>query len=202
MINPGHLLSLSVIAICIDRFVLDRCLGKGYAFQNENPFKRSLSLGGCVTGVLLCASLCTGLAMDLVLTPTGVDYLLPLVFVISIAAVSLGAEFLFSVMRPFTQIHRMFARTAVLCTILVLPLLAQLFRGFEQQYLLFTKSMILGSTAGITFTIALLLFTGITQAPVFGKKTDSERSISLDLLTGALLLLAFNGISSFHFLPW
>ena len=202
MINPGHLLSLSIIAICIDRFVLDRCLGKGNASRNENPFKRSLSLGGCVTGVLLCASLFTGLAMDLVVTPIGVDYLLSLVFVISIAAISLGAEFLFSVMRPFTQLHRMFARTTVLCTILVLPLLAPLFNEFEQQYLLFKKSMILGCTAGITFTITLLLFSGITQAPVFGKKTDSERSLSLELLTGALLLLAFAGISSFHFLPW
>jgi Na+-translocating ferredoxin:NAD+ oxidoreductase RnfA subunit len=202
MINPGHLLSLSIVAICVDRFVLDRCLGKGIAFQGESSFKRSFSLGGSVTGVLLCSSLVTGLVMDLILTPIGVDYLLPLVFVISIAVISLGAEFLFSAMRPFTQLHRMFARTTVFCTILVLPLIAPFVNEFEQQCLLFKKSMILGTEAGITFTIALLLFTGITQAPVFGKKTDSERSISLDLLTGALLLLAFNGISSFHFLPW
>jgi Na+-translocating ferredoxin:NAD+ oxidoreductase RnfA subunit len=202
MINPGLLLSLSIIAVCIDRFVLDRCLGKGNALHNENPFKRSLSLGGCVTGVLLCASLFTGLAMDLVLTPIGVDYLLPVVFVISITAVSFGAEFLFSAVRPFAQLHRMFARTTAICAILVLPLLAPLFGEFEQQYLLFKKSMVLGGAAGVAFTIALLLFSGITQAPVFGKKKPSERSLSLELLTGALLLLAFAGISSFPILNW
>jgi|WetSurMetagenome_2_1015567.scaffolds.fasta_scaffold199171_2 Na+-translocating ferredoxin:NAD+ oxidoreductase RnfA subunit len=202
MINLGHLLGLSIIAVCVDRFVLDRCLGKGTALPSENPLKRSLSLGGCVTGVLLCASLFTGLAMDMVLTPIGVDYLLPVVFVIGITAVSLGAEFLFSIMRPFAPLHRMFARTTALCAILVLPLLAPLFGTFEQQYLLFRKSMILGGSAGIAFTIALLLFSGITQAPVFDKKERLGPSLSLELLTGALLLLACSGISSFPLFNW
>jgi Na+-translocating ferredoxin:NAD+ oxidoreductase RnfA subunit len=202
MINPGHLLSLSIIAVCVDRFVLDRCLGKGDALPSENPFKRSLSLGGCVTGVLLCACLFTGLAMDIVLTPIGVEYLLPIVFVISITAVSFGAEFLFSAVRPFAPLHRMFARTTALCTILVLPLLTPLFGAFEGQYFLFKKSMIVGGSAGIAFTIALLLFSGITEAPAFDKKKRSEPSFSLELLTGALLLLAFAGISSFTLFNW
>jgi Na+-translocating ferredoxin:NAD+ oxidoreductase RnfA subunit len=202
MINPGHLLGFSIIAVCIDRFVLDRCLGKGNAACSENPFKRSLALGGCVTGVLLCASLFTGLAIDLVLTPIGVHYLLPIVFVISIATASLGAELLFSIIRPFAQLHRMFARTTAHCTILVLPLLAPLFGAIEQQYPIFKKSMVLGGAAGIAFTAALLLFSGITQAPVFGKTKRSERSFPLELLTGALLLLAFAGISSFPLFNW
>jgi Na+-translocating ferredoxin:NAD+ oxidoreductase RnfA subunit len=202
MINSGHLLGLSIIAVCLDRFVLDRCMGKGNTVRSENTFKRSLSLGGCVTGVLLCASLFTGLVMDLFLTPIGVDYLLPLVFVIGIAAVSLCAEFLFSITRQFTQLHRLFARTTAIGTILVIPLLAPLFGAVEQQHPVFKKSMILGGAAGIAFTAALLLYSGITQAPVFGKTKGSERSFSLDLLTGALLLLAFAGVSSFPLFNW
>jgi electron transport complex protein RnfA len=202
MITTGHLLSLSIIAVLIDRFVLDRCLGKGDSFRNENTFKRSLSLGGCVSVVLVCATVLAGLAMDFVLMPLGLDYLLSLVFVVIIAALSLAAEFLFSAIRPFVQLHRLFSRTSALCAILVLPLLAPFFNGFAQQPLPLKKCMILGGTAGIAFTTILLLFSGIMQTPLFGKISHPRQSLSLELVTGALLLLAFAGISSCNLLPW
>lgn len=201
MIDPGHLFALSIVAVIVDRHVLDRCLGRGYAFRNEHPFKRSLVLGACVTGILLLSSFFTGVAMDLVLTPLDAVYLLPLTYIIAIVATALCAELLFSLLRPFAQLHRLFARASVLAAFLVLPVLAPLFGAYEQEYLLYWRSVVLGGISGLAFTLALVLHTGITRMPVF---TDGRRDDSLarELLIGALLLLAFEALSPLPLFAW
>jgi Na+-translocating ferredoxin:NAD+ oxidoreductase RnfA subunit len=202
MINPVHIFSLSIAAALLDRHVLDRCLGKGYSFRGENPFKRSMLLGGSVMCMLLVASLFAGLIMGLVLTPLGADYLLPLVFIFSLAVVALCTEIALSSLRPFTQIHRLVARATALCALLILPLFTSLIGAYEQHSLFVQNSMLLGCVAGAAFTFTHMLFSGIAQTPVFNPRNRRNQPFIRELLIGSLLLLALGGFSSLPFFNW
>jgi len=180
-----------VSAILVNNFVLARFLGICPFLGVSKKTETALGMGMAVIFVMTLASIFTNLIYHLVLVPYGLEFLKIVSFILVIASLVQLVETVLRKISP-SLYHALGIYLPLIttnCAILGLALL-----NIIKQYDL-VHSIVFGLGAGIGFTLALLIMSGIRERLEFADVPKPLRGVPVALIVAGLLSMAFMGFS-------
>jgi len=176
-------------AILVDNFVLSKFLGICPFLGVSKKLETAAGMGGAVVFVMTLASLATAALYQLVLLPLGMEYLQTLGFILVIAALVQFVEIVLKkVFPPLYQALGIYLPLITTnCAVLGAALLA-----VTSNYDV-VKSTVYGFAAGVGFTLALVLFSGVREKIEAADVPDALRGIPAALIAAALVSVSFFG---------
>ena len=189
--NITNLLSLAVGAILVENFVLVRFLGICPFLGVSKKINTALGMGIAVTCIMGLSSMLTYMLHTFVLTPLRLEYLQTLAFILIIASLVQFLElFLQKVMRSLHSALGIYLPLITTnCAVLGVTLI-----GISQQ-LSFLETLVFSVSAGIGFTLAIVLFASIRERLDYADYPAAFEGFPIALISAALLSLAFTGFS-------
>jgi len=187
----GEFFIILVSAILVNNFVLARFLGICPFLGVSKKTETALGMGMAVIFVMTLASIFTNLIYHLVLVPYGLEFLKIVSFILVIASLVQLVETVLRKVRP-SLYHALGIYLPLIttnCAILGLALL-----NIIKQYDL-VHSIVFGLGAGIGFTLALLIMSGIRERLEFADIPKPLRGVPVALIVAGLLSMAFMGFS-------
>lgn len=195
----SELLIISVGAILINNFVLVQFLGICPFLGVSKKVETASGMGFAVVFVMICASALTWLVQEYLLIPFGIEYMQTIAFILVIAVLVQFVEMFLqkSVPSLYNSLGVYLPLITTNCAVLGVAINnITKFGGTEMS---FVKSIVYGGSAGLGFTLAIVLFAGVRErletsdVPVFLK------GMPIVLVTAALLSIAFLGFSGLSF---
>ncbi len=191
------LLLISVGAILTYNFVLVRFLGICPFLGVSKSVDTSLGMGMAVTFVMTLASVMTYLAYVYLLVPFGYEYLQTVVFILIIAALVQFVEMFLQKTSPalYSSLGIYLPLITTNCAVLGVALLNV---SPENNYN-FLESVVFGASAGLGFTLAIVMFAGVRERLSDANIPKPFRGIPIALISASLLAIAFLGFSGLKF---
>lgn len=176
--------------VLVHNFVLQRFLGICPFLGVSKKISSALGMSGAVVFVMTFASAVTWLINHYILAPYGLDrFLRTIVFILVIAALVQLVEILMK--RFFRSLYQALGLYLPLittnCAVLGAALLNIQF-GYG-----FGMAVLFGFSAGLSFTLALILFSGIRQRLEQNDIPACFRGLPIALITAGFISLAFMG---------
>lgn len=213
----GNLLIISIGAILINNFVLSRFLGICPFIGVSKKTETALGMGMAVIFVMGLASAVTWVIWDYFLVPgtSNVFFKIFHFFGSSIQPDKIDLRFLETiafilVIASLVQFVEMFIRKSspplyealgiylplitTNCAVLGVAELNTMTLGYS-----FIEALVHGISAGIGFTIALLMMSGIRERLEFAKVPSRLQGLPIAFIISGLMSLAFLGFSGLHF---
>ena len=187
----GEFFIILVSAILVNNFVLARFLGICAFLVVSKKTETALGMGMAVIFVMTLASIFTNLIYHLVLIPYGLEFLKIVSFILVIASLVQLVETVLRKVSP-SLYHALGIYLPLIttnCAILGLALL-----NIIKHYDLI-RSIVFGLGAGIGFTLALLIMSGIRERLEFADIPKPLRGVPVALIVAGLLSMAFMGFS-------
>jgi electron transport complex protein RnfA len=187
----GEFFIILVSAILVNNFVLARFLGICPFLGVSKKTETALGMGMAVIFVMTLASIFTNLIYHLVLIPFGLEFLKIVSFILVIASLVQLVETVLRKISP-SLYHALGIYLQLIttnCAILGLALL-----NIIKHYDL-VRSIVFGLGAGIGFTLALLIMSGIRERLEFADVPKPLRGVPIALIVAGLLSMAFMGFS-------
>jgi electron transport complex protein RnfA len=187
----GEFFLILVSAILVNNFVLARFLGICPFLGVSKKTETALGMGMAVIFVMTLASIFTNLIYHIILVPYGLDFLEIVSFILVIASLVQLVETVLRKVSP-SLYHALGIYLPLIttnCAILGLALL-----NIIKQYDLM-RSIVFGLGAGIGFTLALLIMSGIRERLEFADIPKPLRGVPVALIVAGLLSMAFMGFS-------
>lgn len=186
-----ELFTIFIGAILVNNFVLARFLGICPFLGQSRNVGMAVGMGMSVIFVLTMASVATNLVYGLILVPLKLEYLVTVSFILVIAALVQLVDIVLQKVLP--ALHRTMGIYLVLittnCAILGLALL-----NVVKNYRLI-ESLVFGLSAGIGFTLALVIMAGIRERLELADIPKPLRGFPITLILAGLLSIAFMGFS-------
>ncbi|KPJ53429.1 electron transporter RnfA [candidate division TA06 bacterium DG_24] len=187
----GELFVIFVAAVLVNNFVLARFLGICPFLGVSKKVETAFGMGMAVIFVMTLASVGTILLYNYVLVPLNLGFLQIVAFILVIASL---VQFVETVLRKtvpalYKALGIYLPLITTNCAILGLALL-NVMKSYN-----FLKSVIFGLGAGIGFTLALLIMSGIRERLEFADVPKSLRGVPIALITASLLSIAFLGFT-------
>ncbi|MCM8784019.1 MAG: electron transport complex subunit RsxA [Candidatus Omnitrophica bacterium] len=188
-------------AIFINNFILTRFLGLCPFIGVSKETKPALSMGLAVTFVMTMASLITWLIYRFVLIPYDLIYLRTISFILVIATFVQLVEIFIRKFSPvlFRAFGIYLPLITTNCAVLGVALLnSEMF--FKEKEILknsFSYSLLQGFSAGIGFTLAILLMSGIRERLELAEIPEPLKNIPIAFIVAGLMSIAFLGFSGF-----
>lgn len=186
-----ELFTIFIGAILVNNFVLARFLGICPFLGQSRNVGMAVGMGMSVIFVLTMASVATNLVYGLILVPLKLEYLVTVSFILVIAALVQLVDIVLQKVLP--ALHRTMGIYLVLittnCAILGLALL-----NVVKNYKLI-ESLVFGLSAGIGFTLALVIMAGIRERLELADIPKPLRGFPITLILAGLLSIAFMGFS-------
>lgn len=176
-------------AILVDNFVLSKFLGICPFLGVSKKLETAAGMGGAVVFVMTLASLATAALYQFVLVPLDMEYLQTLGFILVIAALVQFVEIVLKkTMPPLYQALGIYLPLITTnCAVLGAALLA-----VTNDYDVL-KSTVYGFSAGVGFTLALILFSGVREKIEQADVPDALKGIPSALIAAALVSVSFFG---------
>ena len=186
-----NLLLLAVSAVLVNNFVLSRFLGICPFLGVSKRIETALGMGMAVIFVMTVAGVVTWCLQYFVLVPFGVTYLQTIVFILVIAALVQLVEMVMQKVSPtlYQALGIYLPLITTNCAILGLAVL-NVQKGYE-----FLPMLVFSVSAGIGFTLALVLLAGLRERLEFADVPTPLRGTAIALITAGLLSLAFMGFA-------
>ncbi len=152
-------------------------------------------MGMAVTFVMGIASAVTYLAYTYLLVPNGLEYLQTILFILIIAGLVQFVELFIKKSMPplYNALGIYLPLITTNCAVLSVTLL-----NVEKEYN-FAFSLLYGVTAGLGFTLAIILMAGIRERLDERFIPKAFRGFPTALITAGLMALAFMGFSGLSF---
>lgn len=184
-----ELILLMVNAILIENFVLSKFLGICPFLGVSKKLDTALGMSGAVIFVMTLASAFTWVLNETLLAPLDLQYLQTIGFILVIAALVQFVEIILKKFFPplYKALGIFLPLITTNCAVLGVALL-NLSQGFN-----FGQSVLYGFGAGLGFTLALLLFSGIREKIEASDVPPAFRGIPISLIAAALVSMAFFG---------
>ncbi len=186
-----ELFTIFIGAILVNNFVLGRFLGICPFLGQSKNVSMAVGMGMSVIFVLTLASVTTNLIYGFILVPLGLGYLVTVSFILVIASLVQLVDIVLQKALP--ALHRTMGIYLVLittnCAILGLALL-NVVKNYDVA-----KSLVFGLSAGIGFTLALVIMAGIRERLELADVPESLRGFPITLILAGLLSIAFMGFS-------
>ena len=187
--NLTEIFALSLGAILVENFVLVKFLGICPFLGVSKKTDTALGMGLAVIFVMTIASAVTYLVNKFVLIPLEMEYMQTVAFILVIASLVQFVEMLLMKMVPalYQSLGIFLPLITTNCAVLGAALL-----NVTNNYN-FIQSTIFGLSAGIGFTLAILLFASVRERLVLSDCPKSFEGFPIALITASLLAIAFMG---------
>lgn len=195
----SELLIISVGAILINNFVLVQFLGICPFLGVSKKVETASGMGFAVVFVMICASALTWLVQEYLLIPFGIEYMQTIAFILVIAVLVQFVEMFLqkSVPSLYNSLGVYLPLITTNCAVLGVAINnITKFGGTEMS---FVKSIVYGGSAGLGFTLAIVLFAGVRERLEASDVPEFLKGMPIVLVTAALLSIAFLGFSGLSF---
>lgn len=184
-----ELILLMINAILIENFVLSKFLGICPFLGVSKKLDTALGMSGAVVFVMTLASAFTWLLNHFILLPLNLSYLQTLGFILVIAALVQFVEIVLKKFVPplYKSLGIFLPLITTNCAVLGVALLNL------SKELNFGESVVYGLGAGLGFTLALILFSGIREKIDASDVPPAFQGIPIALIAAALVAMAFFG---------
>ena len=205
-----NLLLISVGVIFINNFVFSRFLGICPYIGVSKQLDSAVGMGAAVTFVMTLASTVTWLIYTYLLAPTSSNvfyhifkmqsfpdlvFLKTIAFILVIASLVQFVEMVIQKTSPalYKSLGIYLPLITTNCAILGVALL-----NLDENYS-FIESIVHGFSAGIGFTLALVLMAGIREKLEMADVPEAVKGIPLAFIVAGLMSIAFLGFSGLEF---
>jgi len=187
----GEFLIILVSAILVNNFVLARFLGICPFLGVSKKTDTALGMGMAVIFVMTLAAIFTNLIYHQVLVPFHLEYLKIVSFILVIASLVQLVETVLRKVSPglYHALGIYLPLITTNCAILGLALL-NIIKDYD-----LVRSIIFGLGAGMGFTLALLIMSGIRERLEFADVPKALRGVPIALIVAGLLSMAFMGFA-------
>jgi electron transport complex protein RnfA len=188
----GSLLSLAILAIFAENFVLVQFLGICPFLGVSKKMDTALGMGLAVTFVMGLASLVTWAVNTFLLVPLGLDsFLQTVAFILVIAALVQFVEMFLKKAMPalYTALGIYLPLITTNCAVLGVALLNTQ-NGYGP-----VMSTAYGVFGGLGFTLAIVLFASVRERLEFAEYPKAFEGFPIALVTAGLLAMSFMGFS-------
>ena len=195
----SELLIISVGAILINNFVLVQFLGICPFLGVSKKVETASGMGFAVVFVMIFASALTWLVQEYLLIPFGIEYMQTIAFILVIAVLVQFVEMFLqkSVPSLYNSLGVYLPLITTNCAVLGVAINnITKFGGTEMS---FVKSIVYGGSAGLGFTLAIVLFAGVRERLETSDVPEFLKGMPIVLVTAALLSIAFLGFSGLSF---
>ena len=188
-----EIIAILLSALLTENFVLVKFYGICPFLGVSKKIDTALGMGMAVTFVMGIASLFTYLANTYLLVPFHLEYLQTILFILIIAGlVQLVEMFIKKSMPPlYNALGIYLPLITTNCAVLSASLL-NVQNGYNLLY-----SVLFGVFAGLGFTLAIVLMSGIRETIDEGAVPESFRGFPIALITAGLMAIGFMGFSGF-----
>ena len=192
------LLIISIGAIFMQNFVLVQFLGICPFLGVSKMVETATGMGFAVIFVMACASAITW-AVQQLLVLCNIEYLQTIAFILVIAVLVQFVEMFLQKSIPslYNSLGIYLPLITTNCAVLGVALVN--ITKFGGTDLSFLKSVVYGTSAGIGFTLAIVLFAGVRERLENSDIPDFLKGMPITLITAGLLSIAFMGFSGLSF---
>ena len=184
-----EIFALSLGAILIENYIFVKFLGICSFLGVSKKMDTAFGMGMAVVFVMTVASAVTYVVNRFILVPLNIGYMQTVAFILVIASLVQFVEMLLMKMMPalYQALGIFLPLITTNCAILGAALLN------ITNDLNFIGSVIYGFSAGIGFTLAIVLFASVRQRLILSDCPKSFEGFPIALITASLLAMAFMG---------
>ncbi|MCK5760945.1 MAG: electron transport complex subunit RsxA [Candidatus Delongbacteria bacterium] len=193
----SHLVVIAVSSIFINNFVLGRFLGICPFIGVSKKLDSAFGMGMAVIFVMTLASTVTFLIQTYILNPYDLQYLRTIAFILVIASLVQFIEMFMKKNMPalYQSLGVFLPLITTNCAVLGVAILNIDATWADGSHYNFIESVWNGFTAGIGFTIALLLMAGIREKLELADVPESMKGLPITFISASLIAMAFLGFS-------
>lgn len=195
----SELLIISVGAILINNFVLVQFLGICPFLGVSKKVETASGMGIAVVFVMICASALTWVVQEYLLVPFGIEYMQTIAFILVIAVLVQFVEMFLQKSIPALYNSLGVYLPLITTNCAVLGVAINNITKFGGTEMSFVKSIVYGGSAGLGFTLAIVLFAGVRERLESSDIPEFLKGMPIVLVTAALLSIAFLGFSGLSF---
>lgn len=195
----SELLIISIGAILINNFVLVQFLGICPFLGVSKKVETASGMGFAVVFVMICASALTWLVQEYLLIPFGIEYMQTIAFILVIAVLVQFVEMFLQKSIPSLYNSLGVYLPLITTNCAVLGVAINNITKFGGTEMSFVKSIVYGGSAGLGFTLAIVLFAGVRERLETSDIPEFLKGMPIVLVTAALLSIAFLGFSGLSF---
>ncbi len=192
------LLIISIGAIFIQNFVLVQFLGICPFLGVSKKVETAVGMGLAVVFVMACASAITWAVQQLLIL-FNIEYLQTIAFILVIAVLVQFVEMFLQKSVPALYNSLGIYLPLITTNCAVLGVAIQNITKFGGAQFSFIKSVVYGATAGLGFTLAIVLFAGVRERLENADIPGFLKGMPITLITAGLLSIAFMGFSGLSF---
>ncbi|HIX76177.1 MAG TPA: RnfABCDGE type electron transport complex subunit A [Candidatus Fusicatenibacter merdavium] len=186
-----ELLIIAIGSAIVNNVVLSQFLGLCPFLGVSKKINTAAGMGGAVIFVLTISSLMTSLIYQLILVPTGMEFLQTIVFILVIAAlVQLVEMFMKKVLPPLYQALGVYLPLITTnCAVLGVAI-----SNVQDGYNV-VEGVVNGFATAVGFTIAIVLMAGLREKMEYNNVPKAFQGMPIVLLTAMLMSIAFTGFA-------
>jgi electron transport complex protein RnfA len=187
----GRLFAIAIAAVLINNVVLKRFLGLCPFLGVSKQLDAATGMGMAVVFVMTMASIVTFGVYHQILVPFGIEYLRTIAFILVIATLVQFVEMVIEKTSPglYRSLGIYLPLITTNCAVLGVAVL-----NVDNSYG-FVETVVHGFSAGVGFTIALLLMAGIRERLDLADIPKSLRGVPIAFIVAGLMAIAFQGFS-------
>ena len=191
--NMKELFVILIGAMFIENFVLSKFLGICPFLGVSQKTSTALGMSGAVVFVMTLSSAATYLVNDLLLKPNDLEYLQTIAFILVIAALVQFVEIVLKKLVP--PLYKALGIYLPLITTNCAVLGSALINVDPERNYSLLEAIFFGFSAGLGFTIALILFSGIRERLETSDIPESFKGMPIALIAASLVSVAFVGFA-------
>ncbi len=186
-----ELFAILVGAILVENFVLSKFLGICPFLGVSQKTSTALGMSGAVTFVLVLSQAVTWLTNEYLLKPFKLEYLQTIAFILVIAALVQFVETVLKKLMPslYKALGVYLPLITTNCAVLGSALI------FVERDYTFVESVVFGFAAGLGFTLALILFSGIRERLETADIPEAFKGMPITLIAASLVSITFIGFA-------
>lgn len=186
-----EMLVILLSAMLVDNFVLSKFMGICAFLGVSKKLDSAAGMGAAVTFVMICATIVTYPIYTLILVPMGLTYLKTVAFILIIALfVQIVEMFLKKMVPPLYKALGVFLPLITTnCAVLGATIL-----NIDNSYDL-GQSVVNSLGAGLGFTLALLIFSGVRQRVNASDSPAMFKGVPATLIAASIVSVSFMGFA-------
>ncbi len=186
-----ELFAILIGAMFVENFVLSKFLGICPFLGVSKKTSTAVGMSGAVVFVLVLSQAVTWLINEYLLKPYSLEYLQTIAFILTIAALVQFVETVLKKLMPslYKALGVYLPLITTNCAVLGSALIF-----VERDYTL-VESVVFGFAAGLGFTMALILFSGVRERLENADIPESFKGMPITLIAASLVSVAFIGFA-------
>ena len=186
-----ELLVILLSAMLVDNFVLSKFMGICPFLGVSKKLDSAVGMGAAVTFVMICATICTTLIYSLILVPMGLEDLKTTAFILINALFVQLVEMILKKKVPslYNALGVYLPLITTNCAVLGVTIL-----NIDNSYNML-QSIVNALGAGLGFTIALVIFSGVRSRVNSSDIPETFKGIPSTLIAASIVSVSFMGFS-------